>query len=195
VKRVGHYLLGAVAGLGVAQSLGWPSQARAALHGWPAWTGGVAGVGVAVLAGGLAATVAPWPDMDQRRWWTHRRDALTGQRTIRRDLPRALQHRRLTHWWGLAVPAGAPIPLAPAPLSWLLAALVAGWLSHLAGDWVFGKRGPRETGWRGAGIPLAPCSRYHGLGLKCGGRIERYIAWPLCCIALVLQMAWVIVAQ
>lgn len=200
MKRVGHQLLGGVAGLGLAEILRWPHAAHLAAHGLPAWMGSAAAVGTGLLAGAVAATVAPLPDVDQRRWWCYARDPLTGRRTVRRDLPRWLQHRRVTHWWGLAVPMAAPAAFLPAPLGWLLAAIAAGWLSHLAGDWVFGQRGPRETGWRGAGIPLGwrRCRStsgrywswiYHGCGLKCGGRVEVWAAWPLLSTGLVVLCA------
>lgn len=159
MTRTGHRLLGATAGLAVGTVVGQ--------H--PA---------VSVAMAVVAAVVAPWPDVDQRRWWrplakTHR----------------AFRHRRLTHWWGL------PTMLLPlffwltGPLVLLLGAALAGWYSHLAGDWVFGKRGPAVTGWRGPGIPLAPWWGYHGLGLKCGGKAERWAAWPALAGTLVVQ-AW-----
>lgn len=139
--------------------------------------GGAVGLGVsavATLPAGAAVVVtvaavvaSTWPDVDQRRWW----------RPLRRF--RALQHRRLTHWWGLPVAFLPVLPVLEGPLVWLVGGALAGWLSHLAGDWVFGKRGPAVTGWRGAGVPLAPWWGYHGLGLRCGGAVEKFVAWPV----------------
>jgi membrane-bound metal-dependent hydrolase YbcI (DUF457 family) len=160
MTRIGHHLLGGTCGL-----------ALAAVASLPAFEA----VAVAIIA----AVVAPWPDVDQRKWW---RDSLGEFK--------ALRHRRLTHWWG--VPA-AFLPLLfwlHGPLAWLLGAALTGWFSHLAGDWVFGKRGPAVTGWRRAGIPLAPWWGYHGLGLKCGGKAEKYCAWPVLAGVLAVQAAF-----
>lgn len=135
---------------------------------------------VAIASALVASAVAPLPDVDQRRWWAPLREY------------RPLQHRRLTHWWGLMLPLTALLPVVPASLRWLILAALAGWASHLAGDWVFGKRGPRSTGWRGAGIPLAPWWGYHGLGLDCGGVVERYVAWPVLGLTLAAEVALMI---
>ena len=159
MTRTGHRLLGATSGLGLAA------------------IGGLHPVEACVLAG-TAALVAPWPDVDQRRWW---RESF-GQW-------RPLQHRRLTHWWGLPTLALLLFFVVSGPVAWLLGAALVGWYSHLVGDWMFGKRGPAITGWRGPGIPLAPWWGYHGLGLRCGGNIEKYAAWPVLAVALVVQTA------
>lgn len=159
MTRTGHRLLGGACGLAVA-AVGSLSPTEA----------------VAVAA--VAALVAPWPDVDQRKWWK----PLTAWKPFR--------HRRLTHWWGLPTAALLLFFVISGPLAWLLGAFLTGWYSHLAGDWVFGKRGPAVTGWRGAGIPLAPWWGYHGLGLRCGGKAERYGAWPVLAGALVAQV-WV----
>lgn len=94
------------------------------------------------------------PDMDQTKTWkkfsTH--SGLSG----------LLAHRHLTHWWGLAVLAVFPIlGLAP-ETRWVFWALWLGWVSHLVGDFIFGK------------IPLLPWGRpYFGIGLKTDGWIEK----------------------
>lgn len=158
MTRTGHQLLGAACGLGLAAVAGLqPTEA------------------CAVAA--VSAMVAPWPDVDQRKWW--------------RPLVRwkAFRHRRLTHWWGLPAAALLLFFAVSGPLAWLLGAALTGWFSHLVGDWAYGKRGPAVTGWRGAGIPLAPWWGYHGLGWKCGGNGEKYGAWPVLVGALVAQAA------
>ena len=159
MTRTGHRLLGGVCGLTLAA------------------VGGLQPVEAAAAVAGVAALVAPWPDVDQRRWW--------------RPLTRfkALRHRRLTHWWGLPTAALLLFFVVTGPLAWLLGAFLTGWYSHLLGDWIFGKRGPAVTGWRGAGIPLAPWWGYHGLGLKCGGTAEQ-CSWLVMVGALVMQV-WV----
>lgn len=159
MTRTGHRLLGATCALAVcAMATLPPAQA----------------VAVAVVA----AVVAPWPDVDQRRWWKPLAQW------------KAFRHRRLTHWWGLPLPLVPLLFVLPGPLAWLLSAALIGWFSHLAGDWVFGKRGPAVTGWRGPGIPLAPWWGYHGLGLKCGGKAEKYGAWPVLAGVLAVQAAF-----
>jgi LexA-binding, inner membrane-associated putative hydrolase len=159
VTRIGHQLLGATCGLALA--------AVATLSPFEA-------MAVAIVAAGTATL----PDIDQRRWWRKAFGHIG-----------ALQHRRLTHWWGLPTSALLLFFVAHGPLAWLLGAALTGWFSHLAGDWAYGKRGPAVTGWRGAGIPLAPWWGYHGLGWRCGGAGERYGAWPVLSGALVVQAA------
>jgi hypothetical protein len=146
--------------------------AVAAVAGWP--------FSIAAVSAVVAAAVAPLPDIDQRRWWE----------PLRVWLP--FQHRRLTHWWGLPAATACLVPLLPGPTRWLLVAVVAGWTSHLAADWVFGKRGPRSTGWRGPGIPFAPWWGHHGLGLKCGGQLERHVAYPALTLVLLIQLTLMI---
>lgn len=135
---------------------------------------------VALAGAAIAAATAPLPDVDQRKWWA----------PLRKYRP--LQHRRLTHWWGLPAMAAAGLYPLPPATRWVLAAALIGWGSHLLGDWVFGKRGPRATGWRGPGIPLAPWWGYHGLGLDSGGRLERFLAWPLLTATLAVETALMI---
>lgn len=159
MTRIGHRLLGATCGLALAAVATLPPVEACAVA-------------------AVAALVAPWPDVDQRRWW---RDSL-GQW-------KAFRHRRLTHWWGLPAMAMLLFAVLHGPLAWLLGAALTGWCSHLAGDWVYGKRGPAVTGWRGAGIPLAPWWGYHGIGWACGGKGEKYGAWPVLAGALAVQ-AW-----
>jgi hypothetical protein len=81
----------------------------------------------------------------------------------------ALAHRRLMHWWGL--PAAAAIPaLAATPpgFRWVTGALLLGWVSHLVGDFVFGK----ASRYRPKGIPFTPTKGHTGLGLDAGGPTE-----------------------
>jgi hypothetical protein len=146
--------------------------AVASLAGWP--------IPMALTSAAVAAAVAPLPDVDQRAWWAPLREF------------RPLQHRRLTHWWGLPAIAMSVAWLLPPAVRWLAVAAIVGWASHLAADWVFGKRGPESTGWRGPGIPLAPWWGYHGLGVKCGGTVERMVAYPALSLVLLAQLAFMI---
>jgi hypothetical protein len=152
-----HVLVGATAGLGysVAQGLpGWQCLVGAAL-------GGIAG---------------PLPDLDNHRWWK-RLDRVLPDEWLGHGGP--LQHRGLTHWWVL--PAAAWMAaVSAAPAAWGVFAALAGWISHLAGDLLFGEAD--RYGHRGPGIPLGPWFGYVGLGLKSGGLSEAVLA-PLISIA------------
>lgn len=148
-----HHLGGAYAGAGLA----WAQHQ-------PWW--------VIAASAAIAAAAAPGPDVDQRRWW----------RTLDRWVPDEwlgwggpLQHRGITHWWGIPA-AGALAVMAFTPGLWVAWAILAGWASHLALDFIFGKASPFG---RGAGIPLMPWWRYVGVGLDAGGRVENWLLKPL----------------
>lgn len=157
--RTGHQLLGAVTAAGITEILAAP----------PA---------TAVAVTVIAALAAPLPDIDQRKWW---RESLGKHK--------AFKHRRLTHWWGIPAACSLVLLVVPPAAQWIVGAAIIGVFSHLLGDWVFGKRGPAATGWRGPGIPLAPWWGYHGVGLKCGGKAERFGAWPTLGAILIVQTA------
>ncbi len=162
MTRTGHCLLGASCALAFGLAARWSMP-------------------VALAGAAIAAVTAPLPDVDQRGWW---------KRSLGQF--RAFAHRRLTHWWGLPT-AGAVLAYdLPTEVRWIAAAMLIGWSSHLLGDWVFGKRGPACTGWRRAGIPIAPWWAYHGLGVKAGGKCERFAAWPLLALTLAAEAALMI---
>lgn len=115
-----------------------------------------------VTAGGVAS-----PDIDNRPWW---------RATIGRTWG-GFAHRRITHWWGIPAGAAAALRVAdvapvPAAVAW---GAVAGWASHIAGDFVFG----RASIGRGPGVPLLPTQWHVGLGLKADGVTERAVCWVL----------------
>jgi len=105
----------------------------------------------------------------------------------------AMQHRGITHWWGLPTLAGLALWVANPYLAsspwWpagrlALVGLLAGWSWHLVADFVFGapvdggRRGPRRCACRGAGIPLAPWWWHVGIlgrrfGFRAGGWTAR----------------------
>jgi hypothetical protein len=91
------------------------------------------------------------PDVDQTKPW----------RDVAHLAPGLLGHRNLTHWWGLPAAAWyATAQYLPSAAHWPAYALLAGWVSHLVGDAVFGR------------VPLLPWGWNVGLGLHTGGFIE-----------------------
>lgn len=169
MNRATHNLLGAATGLGLGLAAGWP---------W--WQ--------TLVAAGLSSITsdgATSPDADQFKRW-RKLDEYLPDELLGKGGP--LQHRGLSHWWGLPVLAAALVWfLVPGGLQWIGWALVAGWASHLAGDLVFGKA-DRWSG-RGPGIPIAPWWGHVGLGLKSDGKIERWLAAPLIALAM-LWLVW-----
>jgi hypothetical protein len=82
------------------------------------------------------------------------------------------RHRGLAHWWGLPVAAALGLaPLAPPEWRWAAWAAIAGWSSHLLGDFFFGR--PAVMQGRGPGIPLMPWWMHIGIGLDTGGQLEK----------------------
>lgn len=135
----------------------------------------VAALSAAVSSGGDTS-----PDVDNQRWFK----TTLGHINL-------LRHRVLLHWLGL--PAGAALVwwwLAPVVPGWVFAVpvgLLIGWCSHLfPGDFVFGK-GNRRYG-LGRGIPLLPWGCYVGLGIRCGGVVERVTSWGLVAAIVVLTV-------
>jgi membrane-bound metal-dependent hydrolase YbcI (DUF457 family) len=113
------------------------------------------------------------PDMDQSAWW----------RLLDRWLPDEwlgesgpMRHRGITHWFALPLVAGAALWVTSGP--WWAVALVAGWSSHLVGDFLFGADG---------GIPVMPWWCRVGVGLKVGGLSEAVAR-----AALVPVVAWLV---
>lgn len=143
----GHRQAGFLAGVGLGLGVGLP--------GWQALA---AGSLATLTAGGRLS-----PDIDQHGLY-------------RLLLPRPLEgHRRLSHWWGWPALAGLLLALAvwtagTAAWWWLpAAALVTGWASHIAVDFVFGA----SSRYRGAGVPMSPTGGHRGVGLHSDGLIAQ----------------------
>lgn len=171
VMAAGHRALGAVFGLGYGTAMGLPV---------------VGALGCGVLATVTAAGRLS-PDVDLQRGW-RLADRWTPDELLGRHGP--MQHRGLTHWWGLALAVTglwwvALLPLADSGRGALLAhgagALLAGWCSHLGADLLFGKA-DRRSG-RGPGIPLLPWWGHVGLSLNVGGVLERLVSVALWVVA------------
>lgn len=141
-----------------------------------AWVGaGTVAVGLppvqAVVCTALATTVAGgrWsPDIDQYDSWKALTRVMQAHRWGRRsrgsDPTGMWRHRCVTHWWGWEVLAALAVVTVVPQFLWFVAlAPVAGWTSHLAGDFVIGGAG----GGRGAGVPVLPWGPWIGLGLRC----------------------------
>jgi hypothetical protein len=99
-----------------------------------------------------------------------------------------LQHRGVSHWWGIPAAAGAALWWFDPSWAWPVWAVVLGWLTHLVGDLAFGRACP---GVRGPGVPLLPWTHHIGLGLDVDGWFEHVVVacWPL---IVVWQVAWLV---
>jgi hypothetical protein len=172
VMRATHHLLGLSAGLGVAAASGWP---------WPQ-------AAAAAFLAGVTAAGPTSPDLDQYRAW-RRLDRWVPDELLGAGGP--LQHRGLSHWWGLPAAAALVVALLPGPVQWLAWCLVVGWASHLVGDLAFGKPDPWSG--RGPGIPVWPWWGHVGVGLDTGGWLEGVTAGIVLPAALAWQ-AWGAVA-
>lgn len=154
MMRTSHHLLGAVTGLGLAAASGW-STPQALLSAGAA----------AFFAGGPTS-----PDIDNKQWW-HSLDRLLPDEVLGHGGP--LKHRGLMHWWGLPAIACVLVSVAQVSVPWLpwwiVYASIAGWSSHLVGDFIFGMANNRVG--LGKGIPLMPWWCYVGVGLRCSGGV------------------------
>lgn len=153
MKGTTHRLLGACSGVALGTAAGWQ---------WPQ-----------ILAAGWLATLTAGgrtsPDVDQHWIWTTA-DRWLPDEWLGNNGP--MQHRGVAHWWGLPAGIGALAwSTMPGHLVWIVYALLAGWGSHLVGDYLFGRAG----GGRGPGIPFAPWWNHRGIGLAVGGTLERVV--------------------
>jgi hypothetical protein len=158
---------------------GFATGAALAVHAHqPVWVA----VGSACLASITAGGVLS-PDVDQFKLW----------RALDRWLPDEwlgeggpLQHRGISHFWGLPAAAAAYLYVVGGP--WWAWMLLAGWVSHLVlGPWprdpaaaVVGASRPRRGRWRaartvrpcpgpGGGWPCDPCVAVPGAASPDGG--------------------------
>jgi hypothetical protein len=161
-----HRLTGAATGLAFAVGTGQPpGQALISMT-------------VATVTSGGATS----PDIDLRGGWRFV-DKLLPDEYAGHGGP--FRHRGLAHWWGVpALVAWWGLPLVPDSWHWVATAALLGWVSHLVGDFFFGKAN-RPQG-RGPGIPVAPWWGHIGLGLDAGGRVEELFRW----LALPALLAW-----
>lgn len=166
MNTVTHRLCGFTAGLG----------AVAVLPLTPVEAVGVVVLSTVVAGGHMS------PDMDQRKWWRIL-DKVLPDEWLGNGGP--LQHRGITHWWGLVL-AGLVVATFTVGFPWWVIGLTAGWGSHLLGDAVYGARSPG----RGPGIPLGPWWGHHGAGFHSGGTGEIFIARP---ILVALSVAFLLI--
>ncbi len=140
-----------VALLGLALTQGWP----------PLQTGAGVLIALAVAGGRLS------PDLDQYRGW-RLADKILPDEVLGHGGP---MRRGITHWWGIPLAVGIATFAVPQGLRWLVLSVLAGWVSHLVGDFIFGRADAFSH--RGPGIPLAPWWGHVGLGYDAGGTTER----------------------
>jgi membrane-bound metal-dependent hydrolase YbcI (DUF457 family) len=141
---------------------------------------------VAVASAGIATVAAAGrlsPDVDQFKGW-RLADKLTPDEMLGKGGP--LQHRGITHFWGL--PLAASVAVSGSPGLWIAWAALAGWVSHLLLDWAFGQADPWAH--RGPGIPVWPWWGHVGLGLDAGGLLERFVLTPALVVAGAVVLAW-----
>lgn len=162
-----HRLLGALAGATVASVAGqeWPMVAMTAL---------------------IATSTAhgwPSPDMDQTGPW----------RTVGRFLGPLANHRSgLSHWWGLPVLAWWGVQHLPQEAHWPAYALLAGWVSHLLGDFVFGKLSLFPWGGPKFGVGLKTDGFIEDGSLNIGGRKRTVVPFGPTRVAITVALALVL---
>jgi len=164
--------------MALAHSLaGFATGAALAVHaGQPAWVASGSAVLATITASGRLS-----PDVDQYGLW-RRLDRWLPDELLGAGGP--LQHRGVSHWWGW--PAAAAVYLSAHAGPWWVWMLLAGWVSHLFADAVFGKRA-----WgRGPGIPLFPWWFHVGVGLDAGGILERWVLVPALAVAGPMILLW-----
>ena len=97
-----------------------------------------------------------------------------------------MRHRGVTHFWGLYLVLSLAVYDVRPDWWWVAGAVLAGWWSHLVGDFLVGAPGQG----RGPGIPLLPWWGHVGLGARCGGWIEGAWAIVVPLAAAVWVTAW-----
>lgn len=167
-----HRLLGALAGAAVTSAGG---------HSWSM-------VAAGALIGQATAHGWPSPDMDQTKPWR----ALAG---VSGPLRPMFAHRRgLSHWWGLPAAWWTGIGHLPADARWVFVALLAGWVSHLLGDLVFGKLYLFPWGGPGLGLELRTDGFIEDGSVRFGGRKFTVIPFGPTRVAITLALGWVLYA-
>jgi hypothetical protein len=171
MDRASHHLAGLTTGLALAAVYPAPLPVKA----------GIIAVATLTAGGGWS------PDIDQTRMWGFL-DRILPDEWLGEQGP--MRHRGVSHFWGIPVTFAVLTYLyAPPAWSWAAYAAAAGWLSHLAGDWVYGAAGYG----RGPGIPLAPWWHHRGLGCRSGGHGEHVIARPILVLLAVYLAAGLVV--
>lgn len=163
----GHYALGASAGLV------WCQVGHV-----EAWQVPIV---LAVSAGFSSAALSP--DIDGTKLW-HIADRILPDELLGEHGP--MRHRGVTHWWGLHLALTWALYVFHPSWWWFGGAVLAGWWSHLAGDFAVGARGQG----RGPGIPLFPWWGHVGLGAKCGGWTEAVLAVLIPLVTVPWVAAW-----
>lgn len=176
---------------------------RAVGMSWGLTFGMVAGLPTwqVAAAGGIASTFAAgrWlsPDMDQHPLWRIADellpDELLDRRRIRGWTPGKggpLQHRGVSHWWGWHAMWSVALVVWWPPYWWALAAVIVGWVSHLAADFCWGMAHP-ASGRRG-GIPMMPWWGHVGLEWDVDGAWEHAFTRWVAPAVIGVQILWIV---
>jgi hypothetical protein len=127
------------------------------------------------------------PDLDNTRFW-QALDRRIPDEQLGEQGP--MRHRGILHAWELHLALSLTLATYAAVTDawWPVVggAVLAGWWSHLAGDFIVGARSKS----RGPGIPLVLWWCHVGLGFKCNGLVERSLVWLLPLVVLPWQAAW-----
>ncbi|MGL4743135.1 MAG: metal-dependent hydrolase [Dermatophilaceae bacterium] len=160
--------------------------------------GALAGAGLAAAQGegrtmivitALVATATShgWasPDVDQTRAWRS-----LGVVPFLRPL---LAHRSgLSHWWFLPFVAGWAVAQLPERAQWVGWALLAGWASHLVGDFIFGRLHPLPWGGPGLGLGLRTDGLLENGKVHMFGRKRRAIPVSPAKVVIVAALVWIV---
>lgn len=164
-----HRLFGALSGAALASAQGEPRAM------------------VVITALVASATSHGWasPDMDQTKPWR-----ALGVVPLLRPL---LAHRRgLSHWWALPLAAGWHVNALPAQAQWVGWALLAGWVSHLAGDFVFGELYLLPWGGPGVGLGLRTDGPLESGKVRLFGRSRRALPFSPVKVVIGAALVWIV---
>lgn len=138
------------------------------------------------------ATSHGWlsPDVDQTGAWRAVSRFAIG------PLRRFFTHRYgLSHWWGIPVVAFWLSYELPEQAQWAAVALIIGWVSHLAGDFLFGKLAVFPWGWWKIGLGLRTDGVLESGKVQAWGRDRRMLTFSPARVVIGAALLWVLVSS